>query len=34
MVNKPSNTKLFSQVVDLLQSAKNEIVRNVNQTMF
>jgi len=33
MTNKPSNTKLFSQIVDLLQSARNKVVRTVNQTM-
>lgn len=33
MTNKPSNTKLYSQIVDLLQSAKNKVVRTVNQTM-
>lgn len=33
MTNKPSNTKLFSQIIDLLQSARNQVVRTVNQTM-
>lgn len=33
MTNKPSNTKFFSQIVDLLQSARNKVVRTVNQTM-
>lgn len=33
MANKPSNTKFFSQIVDLLQSARNNIVRTINQTM-
>lgn len=33
MTNKPLNTKLYSQIVDLLQSAKNKVVRTVNQTM-
>lgn len=33
MTNKPSNTKLFSQIVDLLQSARNKVIRTVNQTM-
>ncbi|PKL80958.1 MAG: hypothetical protein CVV25_01895 [Ignavibacteriae bacterium HGW-Ignavibacteriae-4] len=28
-----SNTKFYSQVVDLLQSAKQQVVRTVNQTM-
>ena len=33
MTNKPSNTKFYSQIVDLLQSARNTVVRTVNQTM-
>lgn len=33
MTNKPSNTKFFSQIVDLLQSARNKVIRTVNQTM-
>ncbi|MEA1786858.1 PDDEXK nuclease domain-containing protein [Arenibacter sp. GZD96] len=33
MTNKPSNTKFFTQIVDLLQSARSKIVRTVNQTM-
>ncbi|MGO3183045.1 MAG: PDDEXK nuclease domain-containing protein [Aequorivita sp.] len=33
MTNKPANTKFYSQIVDLLQSAKSQVVRNVNQTM-
>lgn len=33
MTNKPSNTKFLSQIVDLLQSARNEVIRTVNQTM-
>lgn len=33
MTNKPSNTKFYSQVVDLLQSARNKVIRTVNQTM-
>src|SRR5690606_27977275 len=33
MSNKPSNTKFFSQIVDLLQSARNNVVRTINQTM-
>lgn len=33
MTNKPTNTKFYSQIVDLLQSAKNQVVRTVNQTM-
>ena len=33
MTNKPSNTRFYSQIVDLLQSARNQVVRAVNQTM-
>lgn len=33
MPNKPSNTKFFSQIVDLLQSARSKVVSTVNQTM-
>jgi len=33
MINKPSNTKFFSKIVDLLQSARNKVVQTVNQTM-
>jgi len=33
MTNKPSNTKFFTQIVGLLQSARSEVVRAVNQTM-
>ncbi|MDT8412393.1 MAG: PDDEXK nuclease domain-containing protein [Vicingaceae bacterium] len=33
MTNKPSNTNFFSQIVDLLQSARNNVVRAINQTM-
>lgn len=33
MRNKPSNTKLFTQIVDLLHSARSKVVRTVNQTM-
>lgn len=33
MTNKPSNTKFHSQIVDLLQSARNKVIRTVNQTM-
>jgi len=33
MTNKPSNTKFYSQIVDLLQSARSKVVRAVNQTM-
>ncbi|SOE21878.1 Predicted nuclease of restriction endonuclease-like (RecB) superfamily, DUF1016 family [Spirosomataceae bacterium TFI 002] len=33
MTNKPSNTSFYSQIVDLLQSARSQVVRTVNQTM-
>ena len=33
MTDKPSNTKFFSRIVDLLQSARNRVVQTVNQTM-
>ena len=33
MINKPSNTKFFTQIVDLLQSARSKVVLTVNQTM-
>ncbi|MEO2050247.1 MAG: PDDEXK nuclease domain-containing protein [Allomuricauda sp.] len=33
MANKPSNTKFFSQIVDLLQSARSKVVKTVNHTM-
>ena len=33
MTNKPSNVKFYSQIVELLQSARNNVVRVVNQTM-
>ncbi len=33
MTNKLSNTRFYSQVVDLLQSARNKVIRTVNQTM-
>jgi predicted nuclease of restriction endonuclease-like (RecB) superfamily len=33
MKNTPPNTKFFSQVVDLLQSARSKVVHTVNQTM-
>ncbi|NEN25291.1 DUF1016 domain-containing protein [Cryomorpha ignava] len=33
MAHKPSNKKLYSQIVDLLQSARNKVVQTVNQTM-
>ncbi len=33
MTNKISNTKFFSQIVDLLQSARQRVVSTVNQTM-
>lgn len=33
MINKPSNTKFFTQIVDLLQSARSRVLQTVNQTM-
>jgi len=33
MTNKPSNNKFQSQIVSLLQEARNKVVRSVNQTM-
>ena len=33
MTNKPLNTKFFSHIVYLLQSARNKVVQTVNQTM-
>lgn len=33
MTSKLSNTNFFSQIVDLLQSARNNVVRTINQTM-
>lgn len=33
MTNKPLNTKFHSQIVELLQSARNKVIRTVNQTM-
>lgn len=33
MISKPSNTSFYSQIVDLLQSARSHVVRTVNQTM-
>lgn len=33
MTNNLSNTKFFSQIVDLLQSARSNVVRTINQTM-
>lgn len=33
MSNKPSNTKFHSQIVNLLQSAREKVVRVVNHTM-
>ena len=33
MTNKPSNTRFHSQIVDLLQYARNKVIRTVNQTM-
>jgi len=33
MTDKPSNTTFYAQVVDLLQSARQQVVHSVNQTM-
>lgn len=33
MTNTPSNIKFFTEIVDLLQSARNKVVQTVNQTM-
>lgn len=33
MTDKLSNTKFFSQIVDLLQLARNSVIRSINQTM-
>lgn len=33
MVNKTPNISFYSQIVDLLQSARSQVVRTVNQTM-
>ncbi len=33
MTDKPSNTKFYSQIVDLLQSARNQVLQTVNRTM-
>ena len=33
MTDKPSNTKLLSQIIDLLKSARNTVVHTINQTM-
>lgn len=33
MIHTPENTKFFSQIVDLLQSARSKVVRTINQTM-
>lgn len=33
MSNKPSNNKFHSQIVNLLQSARNQVVSSVNETM-
>lgn len=33
MTNKLKNTPFYAQIVDLLQSARNQVVRTVNQTM-
>ena len=33
MAKEISNTKFFSQIVDLLQSSRSKVVQTVNQTM-
>lgn len=33
MIDTPSFNKFHAQIVDLLQSARNKVVRSVNQTM-
>lgn len=33
MTNQPANINFYSQIVDLLQSARNQVVRTVNHTM-
>lgn len=33
MTNKPLNKEFISQIVDLLQSARNKVVKTINQTM-
>jgi len=33
MTNKPSNTTFYTKIVELLQSARQQVVRSVNQTM-
>ena len=33
MSNKPSNRKFLSQIIDLLQSARNKVVHTIDQTM-
>ena len=33
MTNKPSNTKFYSQVADLLRFARTKVAQTVNQTM-
>lgn len=33
MTGKPSNTKFFAQIVDLLQSARSKVMQTINKTM-
>ncbi len=33
MTNMPQHTKFYFQVVELLQSARNQVIRTINQTM-
>lgn len=33
MTNKPLNSTFYTQIVDLLQLARQQVVRSVNQTM-
>ena len=33
MTNKPKTTKLYSQIVELLQAARSQVVQVVNKTM-
>lgn len=33
MTNKPTNINFYSQIVDLLQSSRNQVIRTINQTM-
>jgi|SRR5690606_5160544 len=33
MTNKPANTQFYSQIVAVLQAARNQVLQTVNQTM-